>query len=259
MMYFEVDDLRQSYVVAKNEVRKFLRGKRFAIYVVITIVAFALLTLLPYVTDFDPSEMFGSSIVLHFNFVSHVALLAAVLFASVVFVSEFEERTALVLFTRPIKKTSIFIGKVIGCITLEIVIILLFYLGMAAVALFNGESITIHFFESLGMVSLYIVAASSVAVFISSIMKKGSTCVIMTFVLLWMMLPIITMILSFSSIEPWFMLDWAAYAIVPSDIPGMMGGFGSSVPDLAEAAATMIGWSAVSLVLAWIAFIKREF
>lgn len=259
-MYFETDDLRQAYVVAKNEMRKFLRGKRFALFVVITIVVFSLVTFLPYIVkhamDEDIIEILGSAIALHLQFVSFLVLLSATLFASVVIVSEFEERTALILFTRPIKKTSIFIGKVIGCIVLETVVIVLFYICTFVVALVYGEAITIQLFESMGMAVLYIVATSSVVVFISSVMKKGSTCVILTFVLLWMILPIITGIMSLSSIDPWFMLDSAVNAIVPSHL---LTEFGFSAPDMVKAAGTMIAWSAVSMVLAWFAFIRREF
>jgi ABC-2 type transport system permease protein len=207
-------------------------------------------------------------------------ILAATLFASVAIVSEFEERTALILFTRPIKKTSIFLGKILGCIILETVMIAVFYAGMAVVSLIVAGSLPSELLVSFGIAFLFIVAASGVAIFISSIMKKGSTCAILAFVFLLLILPIISSVISQStSIDPWFMLDKASDAIstsIPEYVtnmnemmqnlidhmglpPEMVEQMMISAPDLVKTTVAMIGWSVVSLVLAWIAFIRREF
>jgi len=277
-MYIELDDFRQSYVVAKNEIRKFVRGKRFTIYAVLTTVVFALITFLPYLFGGDLGDTPGEVIANYVSIVDLLIILAATLFASVAIVSEFEERTALILFTRPIKKTSIFVGKVVGCIVLETVMIVLFYLGMAVASLAVAGSVSADLFVSLGVAFLFVVAVSGVAIFISSVMKKGSTTAILTFVLLLLILPIISSVISGStSVEPWFMLDQASNAIQTS-IPEyidlvngmlehaaeMMGVSPEDLgvitaPDMAKTIITMLGWSIVSLSLAWVAFIRREF
>jgi hypothetical protein len=41
MMYATGDDFRQIYVVAKNEITKFVRGKRFTLYVALILIIFA--------------------------------------------------------------------------------------------------------------------------------------------------------------------------------------------------------------------------
>jgi len=278
MMYIELDDFRQSYVVAKNEVRKFVRGKRFTLYVVLVAAVFALITFLPYILGGSLGETPGQVISRYVSFISLMIILAATLFASVTIVSEFEERTALILFTRPIKKTSIFLGKVLGCIALETVMIVLFYLGMAAASIVAAGSVSADLFISLGVSFLFVIAASGVAIFISSVMKKGSTCAILTFVFLLLILPIISSVISGStSTDPWFMLDQASDAIstcIPAyvdmingmlqHIADMMGiapeDLGLIVAaDLTKTAITMVGWAVVTLTLAWIAFIRREF
>ena len=279
-MYIELDDFRQSYVVAKNEMRKFVRGKRFTLYVALIAAVFSLITFLPYLLGGSLGETPGEVIASYVSFISFIVILAATLFASVVIVSEFEERTALILFTRPVKKTSIFVGKVMGCLLLETVMIVLFYVGMAVTSMIVAGSVDKELLISLGLTFLFIVATSGVAVFISSVMKKGSTCAILTFVFLLLILPILTQVVSgATSVDTWFMLDQTSDAIatcIPAYVDQMNAMIQNIIdhmglpeeafdrmmikaPDLVKTVGTMIGWSVVSLVLAWIAFIRREF
>jgi len=276
MMYFGLDDLRQSYVVAGNEIKKFIRSKRFALYFIIILFIFVLITAMALVFRQEglgntPGEVLA-------NYVGYVFLLvivAATLFASVVIVSEFEERTALILFTKPIKRTSIFIGKVVGCLVLESIMIIILYIALVIVSLAiggGGGELPSELPTSFGLALLYMFAASSVAVFISATMKKSSTCAILTFVFLFIILMIISGMIGDDS---WYMLDVAANSIsmvIPEFLADLnkffllAGNAGIDVSDLLfkssdvfTSAMVMIGWGAVSLILAWIAFIKREF
>ena len=278
-MYVTGDDFRQIYVVAKNEITKFVRGKRFTLYVALILIIFALITVLPYLVGNDLGSTPGEVISRYVDSISFLVLLAATLFASITIVSEFEERTALILFTRPIKKTSIFIGKIIGCIVLETTMIVAFYAAMAAVVFVVGGSISAELMISLGMALLFVFAASSVAVLISSVMKKGSTCTILTFVLLLMIIPVITFTLGAAGIDTWFMLNTASesmatsipeyveinnagleeYADIFEQLGMNMERFILHAPDLLKTSATMIAWGVGALILGWIAFIRREF
>ena len=277
-MYIELDDFRQSYVVAKNEIRKFIRGKRFMAYVILIALIFALITIFPYLLGGNIGETPGDVVASYVSAMPFMIVLAATLFASVVIVSEFEERTALILFTRPLKKTSIFVGKVLGCILLETVMIVLFYAGIVLVSLIAEGGVSSGLLVSLGMAFLYTVAASGVAVFISSVMKKGVLSAILVFFLLLMILPLISGLIS-ASIDPWFMINQSSDAIstcIPAYVdrmneqlqnlidrwglpPEMFENMMITAPDMAKAVGTMVGWSIVSMVLAWIAFIRREF
>ena len=282
MMYVTADDLRQSFVVAKNEMRKFVRGKKFTLYVVLITAVFLLITLLPYATGGSLGNTPGEIVSNYVNYIPFLVILAATLFASVVMVSEFEERTALILFTRPIKRTSIFVGKVIGCILLELTMIVAFYAAIAVLAFVLGGSISIEILVSMGLTALYAFAASAFAIFISSVMKRGSTAAILTFVILLLIIPIVSGILS-TTTDTWFMLTDASDAISTSipeyleaanarlqamlntpEIAAMFELFGIEIemtpaPDVLKTAAVMLVWGIVPLVMAWIAFIKREF
>jgi ABC-type transport system involved in multi-copper enzyme maturation, permease component len=279
MMYATGDDFRQIYVVAKNEITKFVRGKRFTLYVALILIIFALITALPYLVGNDLGSTPGEVLARYVDSISFLVVLAATLFASITIVSEFEERTALILFTRPIKKTSIFLGKIIGCIVLEITMIVAFYAAMAAVVFIVGGAIPAELLISLSMALLFVFAASSIAILISSVMKKGSTCSILTFVLLLMIIPVISFAMGAADIDTWFMLNTASesmatsipeyveinnagleeYADIFEQLGMNMERFIIQAPDLLKTSATMLAWGIVALVLAWAAFIRREF
>ena len=271
-MYVTADDFRQSFVVAKNEIKKFVRGKRFTLYVILVAVIFALITFIPYLVGGSLGDTAGEVVSKYVGSISLLAIFAATLFASVTIVSEFEERTALILFTRPIKKTSIFIGKVIGCIALELTMIIVLYAFIALAMFVVGGGVSVKLLTSLGLALLYVFAASSVGIFISSVMKKGSTAAILTFFLLLLIIPIISAALGGAGIDSWFMLSNASDSIstcIPEYIDMLnnmivhMGGGVIMEPlssdGFVKAVSAMIGWSVVSLVLGWLAFIRREF
>jgi len=151
-------------------------------------------------------------------------------------------------------------------------------LGMAVASLAAAGSVSTDLFVSLGIAFLFVVAASGVAIFISSVMKKGSTCAILTFVFLLLILPIISGVISgATSVDPWFMLDQASDAIATSipeyidmvngmlqHMADMMGISPDEIglitaPDMIKTVVTMLGWGIATMVLAWIAFIRREF
>lgn len=276
MMFFETDDLRQVYVVAKNEMLKFVSGRKFTVYVALVTLVFLMITLLPYVFGGNLGETPGDVLSSYVTFIPLLIILAATLFASVTIVSEYEERTALILFTRPIKKTSVFAGKVVACMVLESVMIIVFYGAMTLATAVAAGVPEPDILVSLGFSLLYVFAASSVAVFMSSVMKKGSTAAILTFILLLLLIPIVTTILSASGIDSWFMLDSASDAIslsIPeyvdqvnemiSDMQDQLGvsmeDMMVSAPDMPRAAATLVAWGAAALAGAWAVFTRREF
>jgi ABC-2 type transport system permease protein len=253
-MYIEADDLRQSYVVARNEIVKFLRGRRLLVYSIITILFFALITVAVFLQR-DWIENNGVDVSsLYTSFLYLLLIIAATLFASVTIVSEFEERTALILFTRPIKKTPIFLGKLIGCIILEVVVIIVYYLLVAVVSFaFNGQ-MSDYLPTSLVIACLYMLSATGIGMLFSSILKRSSTATIVTLLVLFLILPLLVGLFSMCGNvdDIWFLLSVAANAIVVPDI-------GGSVEHVARDAGVMIVWFIIPTIAAWFAFIKREF
>ena len=97
-----VEMLRQSYIVMKNEIKKFFSGKRMLVFSVILVAIIFVIAVAPYLVGGTANSFMFVAIA------SMVVLMASTLFASISIVSEYEERTALIVFTRPISKFSIF-------------------------------------------------------------------------------------------------------------------------------------------------------
>lgn len=271
--FIEKDDFRQTFVVAKNEIIKTMRAKKALLYLILVFAVLALQTILPYVVGDGLSGTAGALFGQYVGYVSLITILAATLFGSYTIVSEFEERTALVLFTRPIKKSSIFFGKFLSCYAIGAIVIGVYYL-ISEIIVF---AVTGDFVSSTGKsfaVTLgYLLACTGVSMLISSFFKKGGTCAVMTFITILLFISIITSVISIS-VDPWFMMDQASSGItncIPeyvdatnstlSEIGSVMGvDLGSvTVADWAKDTGVLIVWGVVTLAIAFVKFIKKEF
>ncbi len=280
MMTPTVSDGRQMVAIAVNEIRKFVSSRRFSIYVVIMVLSIILVTVLPYVAGGGYGDNGGDIFSMFIMFASIMAMLAATLFASSAIVSEFEERTALILFTRPLKKGSIFIGKFLACILVEAVVIVVYYiLGMLIAWAISGD-LVVDWGPSLVMAICYVFASSGIAVLISSVMKKAGTAAVVTFIFLMLIMNIFSVVLSEVDVDAWFMLGTASDSILTSlpeyidmvnsglgDLPEGMEGvgdifgdiMGTQPADTVRDGLVMIVWGLAGTILAWIAFARREF
>ena len=90
------ETVRQSFVVMKNEIKKFFSGKRMLVFSLILAAIIFVLAVAPYLVGSEAKPFMFVAVA------SLVVLMASTLFASICIVSEYEERTALIVFTRPI-------------------------------------------------------------------------------------------------------------------------------------------------------------
>ena len=279
-MMFAVSDLRgdalQAVTVARNEVVKFLRSRKFVLFGALVAAMLVLTTALPYLLGDGISGSAGDVFSNYMGYTLLLVLLGATLFASYTIVSEFEERTALILFTRPIRRSTVFVGKFAACLILTGAVMVAYYIVAVAVAFAVTGGLVTSFLPSLAMCLAYVFATTGVAMLISSVMKKGGTAAILTFVTILLLISVVSAVISASGTDPWFMLDTASNAVTNS-IPeyvessnAMMGELGQElgvsvdgsmieVADCVKSGAVMIAWGVATLALSYIAFSRREF
>jgi ABC-2 type transport system permease protein len=198
---------RQAFVVMKNEIKKYFSGKRMFVFL-------ALLGIIVFVIVFAPYMFGGKANPVYFVMMSSlVVLMASTLFASISIVSEYEERTALIVFTRPIRKTSIFIGKALACIVVTLGFMALYYLIAVIVSAAVNGSVSGDVFTSFGLACAYAFGTIGIAMFVSSIMKKGSTATIITFVILAIIITAFSLVLNAANVDSFWMIDQAAGSI----------------------------------------------
>ena len=212
-------DISQIMVVTKNEMIKCVRGKKFLVSLLIVLLVFILITALQFVTkNWDSMNNIANLVDVYFDTLPVVITLIVALLSSIAIVSEFEERTALILFTRPVRRTSILLGKILSCTIIEAAIILAYYILVCIVGIAKIGEIPFEFITSFGFAVLYAFAASGVAFIISSFFRKGSVCTVISILLLVLVFPLVSTMMSTNDGENWYMIDQAGdtiYTCVP--------------------------------------------
>ena len=257
------DITKKSIVVAKNEMTKYLRGKKILVIAGIMILALVGLTGVGIIVGdeiLNDTKVFTS---IYMVFASFIMGLIAVLFASTAIVSEFEERTALITFTKPIRRSSIFLGKFIATSLLGILFVIIYFVAVALLSFIVTGEILPELLTSMGLALLYMMGFTGVALLLSSVTKKGIIAILLAFVIILLVLPLITMLIAaalggmdavasddFSS--AWFMLDVAG-----SDIVNIFNENGDV--KVFTSAAVMAAWCAVTTIASYLLFRRRDF
>ena len=262
------DDLRQVGVVTKYEVLKHMRSRRMLVFSAIAVLLFILITALSFVLDGklpdDPKEFMARYV----NMMSLLVILGVSLFCASAIASEFEERTALLMFPRPIKKTSFFTGKVLACYAVCGGIIALYYAVCMLFCFAYTGGLDATAFASLGFAILFMLGAGGFALLISSVSRKGSMAVVITIATLLLVFNIVDSMCFVFHVEPVFSITYASIDIL-NVIEGKVTtildfpAFGISIANYYPAhwlsVSIMSIWFVVTTVLAALIFKRREF
>ena len=262
------DDVRQIGVVVKYEIYKHLRSRRMFVFIGLAVLVMALITVLSIYLDGslpgDPTELAS----MYLGFVSLLIIIGVSLFCAPTIAAEFEERTALLMFPRPIRKTSFFLGKVLACYIICGLIIGLYYLIIIILSLANTGSVDTNLFLSLGYAILFMIGTGGFALLLSSLLKKGSTAVIITIAVLLLVFNIIDGMMMLFHVEPLFSITYAGL-----DISNIVDGRVTELLEFPEfdlsisnyypahnvSAFIMMAWASVTTMLSALLFHRREF
>ena len=244
------DDTRQAFIVMRYEFMKFISGKKIFIYAVINLIILGIIAAIFFTSSGNTTTegMMGDFV----SFQSLTILIGVTLFASVTLVSEFEERTSLLLFTKPIRKGSIFAGKFLAAYLLCFAFIIVYYFAAAILTSIETGGFTSKMFPSLGYCALDLFAYIGIAMLFSALMKKSSSASILTFVFILLVPAIIQIVVSVGgNIDAWFMLNYAEAAMMYS-----ISGTGSY--DGLRDALVMFVWGIVPLIASYFLFRGRQ-
>ena len=250
------DDLRQAFIVAKYEIMKFMSGKKILIFGIINALVLAILTIVIFAVQIDNLDA-ELGVGLYIGVSSWLMLLGATLFSASSLVSEFEERTALMLFTKPIRKSSIFLGKMFASYALNLIFVIIYYIVASVAVFIKTGDFTANIFPSIGYCMLYILALTGIAMLFSALMKKSSSASILTFVFILLVPTIIALAIQVISIssggeapDMWYILDYASQSVATS--------ISGNAVDGPRDALVMLIWGVVPLIGAYYLFRRRE-
>lgn len=210
------------------------------------------------------AESFDSNFI---GFVSILVVICVVAFAADSLVGEFQGRTGYLIFPNAIKRETLFFGKFMASITMSVVVMMLFYAVVATLSLVSARGIDDDFILSFGFAVGYVFAATGIAYFVSSIMKGSTGAIVLTFFLLFMILPIVDSVSMVSGVKIEGSVTFAAGAIAyilmdpyPADAMqdiGMME-FHSFYPTPATAAFVLIAYALITCALSAVIFKRKQ-
>ena len=212
------------------------------------------------------AESFDSNFI---GFVSLLIVVCATFFAADSLVGEFQNRTGYLIFPNALKRETLLMGKFMASVTVGIVVVVLFYLVVAGLSLVSARGVDDDFSSSLGFAILYLLAATGIGYFVSSIMKGSTGAIVLTFFLLIMILPIVdgVSMVSGTKIEAsvtfaagtisYILIDpYPVDTVMGDEVPGME--LHSFYPTPATAAIVLLAYALVCYVLSTIIFKRKQ-
>ena len=211
------------------------------------------------------AESFDSNFI---GFVSILIIICATLFAADSLVGEFQNKTGYLLFPNAVKRSTLFTGKFLASASMGVLILLLFYGILGVLSLISVRGVDDDFLLSFLFAAEYMLAATAIAYFISSLLKGATGAIVLTFFLLFMILPIVDGMSMISGVKVEASVTFAAGAIsyvlmdpYPVDSVEEFGmGFTvhSFYPSLGSAAIVMLAYMLVACALSIVLFKRKQ-
>ncbi len=250
-------------IVAGYEFLKHIRRKRLYVILGLTLIAeLAVLILVPVLGDGFPDSVMVMAALLSVG--PALATIGAIFFAGDAIAGEFESKTGFILFTNPVKRSTLVIGKYLACYAAVALLVILGYVIVAISLLAIYGTVPIETLSSFGLCLLYAGSVLSVTFFFSSISKGAMGATVITLVFIMVISGIIDSILMMTGQPHWFMLSTNGDTIstVYGGYEVFMGGLGGGggmmpfeleTPDIGLSVISMVGYLAVGFLLSiWI-------
>ncbi len=256
-------------IVAAYEFLKHIRRKRLYVILGLTLISeLAVIILLPLLMDGKyPDNVMTMAATLTVG--PSLATIGAVFFAGDAIAGEFEGKTGFILFTNPVKRSTLVMGKYLASCAAVILLVIFGYIITDITLLVIYGEIPTETFNSFGLCLLYGGAVLSITFFFSSVSKGAMGATVITLVLIMVISGIVESVLVMAG-KPYFFLPSAGgdsialvyggmdlfEGMIPAGAGGM-GGMNSfldfKLPDIGHIAYSMAGYMVICLALSiWI-------
>lgn len=160
------------------------------------------------VADFDFKDDVKDFAETFMSFASTLIIIFVTFFGADALVSEYQNRTAYLLFPNPIRREVMFAGKFVASFIASLCMVGVFYLLIVALSLITLGGVATYLPLSFVFAALFLMACLALSYFISAIMKGSTGAIILTFFLLLMILPIVQSVGMISGMKMWFLLTF---------------------------------------------------
>ncbi len=214
-------------IVIKYEFLKHIRRKRLYIILAIALLTeAAVLILIPVLQDGYPDSVMLMAALLTVG--PSLAAIGAVFFAGDAIAGEYEGKTGFLLFTNPIKREVLWVGKYLAGLFAVALLMIFTYIIIAISLLVIYQKVPVEIFESFGLALFYAAAVLSTTFLFSAVSKGSMGATIMTLLFVWMFCGILESVLAFTGNPYWFVLSAGgdSIALVYGSMDTFMAGFG---------------------------------
>ena len=201
------------------------------------------------------------------NFAPYLIIICATLFGADALVGEFHNRTGYLVFPNPVKRTVLYFGKFAASMTASLLIVGLYYIGIAALSPMSAGSIDDDLAISFAFAAEYLVAVMAIAYLISALFKGTTGATVFTFLLFLLILPIVDGVGILTGIKLEGSLTFAANVmsyILTDPYPvdwqySQMGlSYNMYYPTPSTAALVMATYAIVAIVLGIVLFKRKQ-
>jgi ABC-2 type transport system permease protein len=205
---------QQIGILARYQLRNYLRSFRFLILVGIVAAIGALLTVL--VAHYRPGSLLSSSVNFYSGIwvggISIVIILSTVIFGGDAIAGEFQNKTGYFLMGLPIRRVSVYLGKYIAAL-LASLSIMAFYAAILivnAVYYFGLSAFPWQFGASFVLACIYMLAVLGFTFLLSSLFKTSAYALVLTAILFLFGFTLLQDVyVGLVNAEPWFIISYA--------------------------------------------------
>ena len=209
--------IAQVGIIMKYTFLDYFRSRRFLILLTITVLISTLLTAL--VGYYRPASFTTNPLGFYSswwgNSTIFVVVLSAIFFGGDAISSEFQNKTGFFGIPNPIRRSAIYVGKMLAAFIASTIILGIF----TAITVGNGIAyfgfdIPYQFGESVLFAWFYLVAVLGFTFFFSSLFKSSAMSILVTAILFLFVFSLIqNLVAGLVQIEPWFILTYGAQII----------------------------------------------
>ena len=238
-------------VVTGYEFLKHIRRRRLYVILGLALIAeLAVIIGVPVLMDGYPDSMMVMAALLTVG--PSLATIGAIFFAGDAIAGEFESKTGYILFTNPVRRITLVIGKYLACCIAVILLIIFSYVIVSISLLAIYGDIPIETVKSFGLCLLFAGSVLSVTFFFSSVSKGAMGATVMTLLFIMVISGIIESVLLFAGKPYWFLLSTGgdSIAAVYGGYELLLGGIMPHGVELPFEMETMdIGLTAIAMVV----------
>jgi ABC-type transport system involved in multi-copper enzyme maturation permease subunit len=207
------------------------------------------------------------------EFVFATVLLVAMLAGDAI--SQDFGRQGFFTLTQPVRRSEIMLARTLAAFIFSSLAMLV-WIGIGLISgLIFYTAVVPSAWLILLLAALFVGSVVSFVVLFSSLFKTPTTSVVISVVIVWFLMPVISGVLDLAGIEPWFLITYAggvvealASQVYPAHITTITatGGLGAGptvtvstyTPYVWEATAIMAAYLVISLALGWLIYSRKE-